>query len=177
MRLVSVTPGAAGQQLQQQQGILGWEVHVAPSATLLSASQSSCSKQRQREQWLDGILIQSLTIASRFIIRRGACSRKTERTPKSHVSRLSPAFSKAQLRSRGTAIVKVFVCMHVTEWAGEGRQRNLALDFMPGWPSLKNSEAVSLWCLLSFRIALIKRGAVSRLIYQAAGRVTMISIF
>lgn len=48
MRLVSVTPGVAEQLPLQRQGILGWEAHVAPSATLLSASQSNCSK-RQRE--------------------------------------------------------------------------------------------------------------------------------
>lgn len=74
MRLVSVTPGAAEQLPPRQQGILGWEARVALSATLLSASQSNCSKQRQREHWLDGILIQNLTIISQFIILTGACS-------------------------------------------------------------------------------------------------------
>lgn len=51
VHLVSVTPGAAEQQLRQQQGILGWEARAAPSATLLSASRSSCSKQRTQAGW------------------------------------------------------------------------------------------------------------------------------
>lgn len=68
VHLVSVTPGAAEQQLRQQQGILGWEARAAPSATPLSASQSSCSKQRRREHRQAGVLIQSFTILSRFII-------------------------------------------------------------------------------------------------------------
>lgn len=34
----------------------------------------------------------------------------------------------------------VFVCMLVTAAAGEGRERNLALDFILGWPSLKSKK-------------------------------------
>lgn len=50
MHLASVTPGVAVPPLQQQQGILGWRARAAPSATLLFASQSNCSKQRKTEK-------------------------------------------------------------------------------------------------------------------------------
>ncbi len=52
MHLASWTPEVAVLLLQRQRGILGWRAHAAPSATLLSASQSNCSKQRKRETWL-----------------------------------------------------------------------------------------------------------------------------
>lgn len=84
MRLVSLTPGAAEQQLLQQQGILGWEARAAPSAILLSASQNNCLKQRQREHRLAGILIQSFTIRSRFIILTG--TRDVKSNTKQHNS-------------------------------------------------------------------------------------------
>lgn len=153
MRLVSVTPGAAEQLPLQQQGILGWEARAAPSATLPSAFQSNCSKQRQREHWLDGIRIQRVTIISPFITPTGVCSCEIKYKADLKITHSHPSltFFKVQLCSRGTAIVKVFVCMHVTEGAGEGWGRNLALDFMPGWLSLKSikkkKSEISLWFL------------------------------
>ena len=47
MHLASWKPEAAVLLLQRQRGILGWQAHVAPSATLLSASQSNCSKAKK----------------------------------------------------------------------------------------------------------------------------------
>lgn len=36
------------------------------------------------------------------------------------------------------------VCLHACDcvcvWAGEGLERNLALDFMPGWPIFKSKK-------------------------------------
>lgn len=47
MHLASLTPGVAVLLLLQQQGILGWWAHAAPSATPLFASQSNCSKAKK----------------------------------------------------------------------------------------------------------------------------------
>lgn len=49
-RLASWTPEAAAPLLQLQQEILGWRAHVAPSATLPSASQNNCSKHNGKKE-------------------------------------------------------------------------------------------------------------------------------
>lgn len=57
MHLASLTPGVVVLLPLQQQEILVWQARVAPSATLLFASQSNCSKHRKRETWLAVLLI------------------------------------------------------------------------------------------------------------------------
>lgn len=115
MRLVSVTPVAAEQLLLQQQGILGWEARVAPSATPLSAFQSNCLKQRQREHWLDGSLIQSLTIILQFIILTGACSCEIK-----YKADLNHTFSSVSRVLKSTTLQQRYshcksVCLHACD--------------------------------------------------------------
>lgn len=108
MHLVSVTPGAAEQQLRQQQGILGWEARAAPSATPLSASQSSCSKQRRREHRQAGVILQSFTILSAFIISADVKS-STKQTSITQ-AHLSPASLKHNCPAEAQPLW-TFLCM------------------------------------------------------------------
>lgn len=137
VHLASWTPEAAVPLPQRQQGILGWRARVAPSATPPSASRSSCWK-GTRHIRLVVILIYSFGVtSSRRGSRRVEWEKRIQKESQTgqHHSLLLPCTTL----KKSTVIVRVFASICV--WAGEGWERNLALDFMPDWPIFKSKKS------------------------------------
>ena len=139
--------------LQRQRGILGWRAHAAPSATLLSASQSNCSKQRKERnlascdsylELMNHITVEIIPSTPR-IKRCGVAKPNTKETKiGEHYSQSQASFFFLLCTTlcKSTVIVRVFVCVHVSVCVSvEGWERNLALDFMPDWPIFKKKKS------------------------------------